>query len=82
MKHVLRNIYHVQDRADVMTAARHLAGITRGNIGLYFLDNDPKYPCFVVLNLDKKHYTVDMAGYFYEWEVPEINNVATSEHKA
>ena len=80
MKHVIRNIYHVEDRADVMKAARHLAEVTRGNIGLYFLfEDEPMYSAFVILHHDKKHYTVDVVGFLNEWDLPDLNNAIYAE---
>lgn len=80
MLHVTRNIYYVHGEFDVMNAARHISGTKQGNIGLYFLiDEKPDYPCFVTLRYDRENETVDMVGYFYEWELPELNNAVFME---
>jgi hypothetical protein len=79
MLHVIRNIYYVQDRADVSKAAKHLAGITRGTVGLFFLiDDEPAYPAFVVLHLDKKHLTVDVVGYLHTFDLSDLHNAEFS----
>jgi hypothetical protein len=79
MLHVIRNIYYVQDRADVMKAARHLAEVKRGNIGLFFLiDDEPAYPAFVILHHDKKQFTVDVVGYLHTWDLSDLHNAEFS----
>lgn len=79
MLHVIRNIYYVQDRTDVLKAARHLAEVTHGNIGLFFLiDDEPSYPAFVILHLDKKHKTVDVVGYLHTFDLSDLHNAEFS----